>query len=191
MKTGYKALIIVAILLLFTTLGYEYGRHKTPAKVVTVTKTVTVDHDVIHTVTKVDKQIVYVQAEAKDIHRVIVVDRKATGEVVTTTTVQDNTKIATSDHVNKEIEQNKMEDHVIYKDREVTKTVTNNVRPNWLFGAQGGVNIGSSDAPNLIPGLPNRVVVGVSAQKRIVGPVYGGIWFNSNEVGGVGLSLEF
>jgi hypothetical protein len=190
MKPGYKILIIAAILALFTILGYEYGRHKTPAKVVTVTKTVTVDHDVIHTVTQVEKQVVYVQAQAKDVHKVVVIDKKPTGEVVTTTTLQDNTKITTSDTSNKQVEQNKMEDHVVYKDREVTKTVINNVRPNWLFGANGGYNFGDIGS-NLIPGLPNKIVVGVSAAKRILGPVYGGVYLNSNEVAGVGLSLEF
>jgi|ERR1700690_125895 len=190
MKPGYKAFLIVAILFLFTTLGYEYGKHGVPAKVVTVTKTVTVDHNVIHTVTQVEKQIVYVKAEAKDVHRVITVDKKPTGEVVTTTTVQDNTKIATSDTVEKQTEQNKVEDHVIYKDREVTKTVINNVRPNWLLGANGGYNFGNGSS-NLIPGLPNKIVVGVSAAKRILGPIYGGVYLNSNEVAGINLNLEF
>jgi hypothetical protein len=190
MKPGYKVLIIVAILALFTTGGYEYGRHVTPARVQIVTKDKIVDHDVIKTVTKVEKQIVYVQSEAKDVHRVVVVDKKPTGEIVTTTTVQDNTKIATSNTTDQTKEQNKTEDHVIYKDREVTKTIVNNVRPNWLFGATGGYNFGSSGS-NLVPGLPNKIVVGVSAAKRIVGPIYGGVYLNSNEVAGVGLSLEF
>lgn len=190
MKPGTKGLIIVAICLLFAIFGYEYGRHKTPAKVVTVTKTITVDHDVIHTVTQVQKQIVYVKDQAKDVHRVVVVDKKPTGEVVTTTTLQDNTKTTTADASNQVTDKDKVEDHVIYKDREVTKTVINNTRPEWILGAEGGYNFGSSGS-NLIPTLPNKLVVGVGAQKHLLGPIYGGISLQSNEVASVNLSLEF
>lgn len=190
MKPGTKALIIAAICLLFAIFGYEYGRHKTPAKVVTVTKTVTVDHDVVHTVTQVQKEIVYVQSQAKDVHRVVVVDKKPTGEVVTTTTLQDNTKTVTANTTDKVVNKDKVEDHVVYKDREVTKTVINNTRPEWILGAQGGYNFGSSGS-NLIPTLPSKLVVGVGAQKHLFGPVYGGISVQSNEVASVNLSLEF
>jgi hypothetical protein len=190
MKPGKKFIVIALICLLFSVFGYEYGRHKTPAKIVTVTKTVTLDHDVIHTVTQVQKEVIYVQQQAKDVHRVVIVDKKPTGEVVTTTTVQDNTKTTTGTAAEQVKNQDKAEDHVVYKDREVTKTVINNTRPEWILGLNGGYNLGNRST-NLVPIVPNKIIIGASAQKHILGPIYGGINVNSNEVVGLNLSLEF
>lgn len=184
---------IGALLFAFLTgfLGYEYGRYKTPAKIQTITKTVTVDHDVVHTVTQVQKQIVYVTKEDKDVHKVVVVDKKPTGEVVTTTTIEDKSKIATSNTTEKEIQKNKVEDHVVYQDREVTKTLINAVRPDWGIYLQGGYNFG--DGSSLIPGaiLPNKAVVGVQINRRLLGPIYGQIWGHSTKEAGIGIGLEF
>lgn len=62
----------------------------------------------------------------------------------------------------------------------------------WALGVQAGISLPAlvgSDVPGFVPGLPDAVVVGVSVDRRVVGPVWGGAWANSQAAAGVQLRL--
>lgn len=59
-------------------------------------------------------------------------------------------------------------------------------QPDWRLGAQ----VGASLRDPLLP-LAGPLVVGVSAERRIVGGVSAGLWANTVGAAGVGVSVEF
>ena len=77
---------------------------------------------------------------------------------------------------------------VVTVDREVIKLVEVPA-PDWRVGLQGGVDLGGLDMAQSIAAQP--WVLGGSVDRRIVGPVFAGVWGNTSAQGGLGLSMEF
>lgn len=59
-------------------------------------------------------------------------------------------------------------------------------QPDWRLGAQ----VGASLRDPLLP-LAGPLVLGVSAERRVIGGVSAGVWVNTVGAAGVGISAEF
>jgi hypothetical protein len=132
-----------------------------------------------------------------------IVDREKSGKTTKKTTEverPDGTKEKTTEETteDKEVEKQieiRYVDRVVEKQVEVVKEVEKEVEkivekplPDWRISPMVGLSV-----PGLLQdGLSDRqLVFGVEGQRRIVGPLSGGIWGLSNGAVGVSLSLEF
>jgi hypothetical protein len=130
-------------------------------------------------------------------------DREKSGKTTRKTTEierPDGTKEKTTEEVTEEKEAEKQVqvryvDRVVEKQVEVVKEVEKEVEkivekplPDWRLSPMVGLNVpGVIDA-----GLSDRqLVLGVEIQRRLIGPLSGGIWGLSNGAVGLSLSLEF
>jgi hypothetical protein len=181
--------------------AYAYGRFGQPAKVVTTEKVVTVAQT--QTVTTVDTQrvldaIADVKKTVKT-HKVVVVDKKPTGE--TTTTITTDSQASSDSQAQTQNKTNTaaqtQQTQIIYKDREVTKTVTDQTRPGWSLELDPGIDfaaLAGRTTYSLLPSTGNPIlhytVIGASVQKRLFGPLYGGVWANTSGAGGLTLRLD-
>lgn len=194
------AIAILAVLLLFAG-GYATGRYAAPDKVVVTEKTVTIQQD--HVVTQVDTDKILNALKTlnvqKDVHTVRIIEKEKDGTTKVTVTQDDKSKSEASNQVqDKEKAQTvKVEDHIVYKDREVTKTIERN-RPAWVFSLQPGFEFGTAlglggQPYNLLnralPGL--HVMTNVTIERRLIGPLFIGAWASTHLDGGLSLRLEF
>ena len=200
MTTKKEVLIISIIAVALFAGGYGTGRFAAPDKVVTTEKVVTVTQD--HLVTTVDTAKILDAIKnvnvQKDVHTIRIIEHQKDGTVKETVTTDDKSKsesqIKTED---KEKAQSvRVEEHIVYKDREVTKTVERN-RPQWALGLTPGFDfagaLGHGSAISLLPSTATipHLVLGADLTRRVIGPLSAGIWVNSAGMGGAVLRLEF
>lgn len=165
-KSKWKYFAVAGI----TVLAFLSGKYSTPEKVKTVTQTITVK-DVSTTNQKLDQEskVVYTYVD-RPVDRVItkVVVREPTGKITETTTEsthQGNTTVAETKDKKKEVEI-QVKKEIVYQDRVVEKVVKNS--SNKLdFGARLGYSVFTQDSNNLIPSIPNRMVVGGYATYQV------------------------
>jgi hypothetical protein len=169
--------IAIAILLL----GYAGGRFTAPAKMIEKEHIVTVDRDtelswhayVGHTETKSETKVAW---------------KTETEWLPGGTVVQ--TVVASSDHTESahtDVAENdgKVKEVVKYRDIEKVKIVES-ARPNWLISGQAGVQLDGW-----------KPVYGGRVERRILGPVFAGVWAQATgatttgAAAGVGVSLLF
>lgn len=111
------------------------------------------------------------------------------GESNTSTSKED--KVATNTSVSSKEKIDKVSEKTEEKSKITEKT---KVLPPWRATALVGYGVPTlwnNTAPNFIPGLPGGMVVGLSLEKKLFGPVATGIWVNSRLDGGVQLSVSF
>jgi hypothetical protein len=196
-------LILVGVAILLAGGGFAAGRFATPPRTVVTEKTVVqiVEKQVVVTQTKTEVQIVKVKDVAKnvavDTH---IVKNKDGSETIDThtrdlsqtkTTVDANTSKVTNTTATKDLSEKIDQSKV---------TVTTYAKPNWSLSLQPGFDIagalGKGDPYSIFPGAVNglslkHVVLGVSVDHRLFGPLHTGIWANSAGAGGLILRLEF
>src|ERR1700761_3045131 len=134
---NHKGKVIFAIALVIALLAaFFLGRHLTPSKVVTVTKTVekTVDHVVYKD--RVVTKVVYVKDKKQHEHIVTVVVQKPDGEKTTTTTEDENSDTEVSKNTNKDqsVSKNETKTNNIETN---SKTVLTYKQPSWMIGEIG------------------------------------------------------
>lgn len=184
--------VIVVIAIALFGGGLATGRFMLPPKTVTTEK--------VHEVTKTDTKIVYqdrVQiVHVKDanttqkIHRTIVegIDppgcksKTTTEDINVDSVVHDNTNTVDVKYVDKIIEK--------WQDRIVEKTTTVTAAPNWALSAGVGYDFATFGGlgQHGIPGM-RGLVVQAGLDRRILGPFYMGLFFNTELVGGVNLRV--
>jgi hypothetical protein len=146
------------------------GRYATPDKIKTITQTVTIkDTSIKNKEVKTDTNIVYKYID-RPVDRVITktIIKEPNGKVTETntdSTHQGNTEINQVKDVQTKVEV-QVKKEIVYQDRVVEKIVVNN-KNKLDFGASLGYSVFSSDATNLIPRLPDRMVVGGYATYKI------------------------
>lgn len=80
------------------------------------------------------------------------------------------------------------QDRIVFQDRTVEKLVEAD-RPNWRIGVLAGVDASMVDFRNPVADQPWKV--GAEVQRRIIGPVQGGVWGFTDGSVGLSLSWEF
>jgi len=208
--TNHKNVVLFALAgVVLLAGGFAAGRYATPARVEFKDKAVEVAST--HTVESVDTATILnaiatlrTQLEVqKNVHTKKVVEQKPDGTKTTTIESEDtSTSKATSDATKQTQEKTatqdvKTQDKLVYKEHETTKTVVNQLRPDWSFSLQMGYDfagaLGHGQPINLIPQsvLPiQHVVAGVSIEHRLFGPISTGIWANTQGAGGLVLRLD-
>jgi len=68
------------------------------------------------------------------------------------------------------------------------ETHTTESRPNWSVSVFAGVQDGGK---RLVAALPGPLVVGVSAEHRLIGPLSAGIWGTTGRAAGISVRLDF
>ena len=166
--------------------GYGTGRYAVPAKIVTVEKEkiVTVEKQVIVTQTKTEIKVVTVKDTRVNVHRVTTDVHKPDG-TTTTIVVEDdhtNTHEGTGTNTNSVNNTHVTDNHSTVTEKETVKTITN-AAPKWYFDVNAGWALNSNFSPS--------PVWGVGVSRRIVGPIWIGVWGNTQRLAGVGVGLGF
>jgi hypothetical protein len=175
--TPWKRYAVIAVVAVLALAGaFSAGRFSAPLK----TETVEVEK-VVYKNREIEKKV-FVQVAAKTETKIVYRDKvtKKDGTVeeheVEKTDTKEDTK--TNTVADKAIES------IVYRDREVTKTVT--LRPDWRFGVLVGVQY----PPPLLP-IAGPLVLGVHADRRIVGGLWAGLWIQTGGSFGASVSFEF
>lgn len=186
-------IIIVIAVALFGG-GLAVGRFALPPKTVVTEKIHETTKTDVKVVTQTETKIVYVhdaQTQQK-IHRTIVEGINPPGCVSKTTTedinvdsvIHDNTNSTQIQYVDRVVEK--------WQDRIVEKTTTTLSQPNWSLGAGVGYDFTSiaGIGQHGIPGMKG-LVVQADLSRRVLGPLYMGVFLNTELVAGVGLHVAW
>lgn len=171
----YRWLLTGAAALAACGLAFTAGRISGPVKTIETVKTVTVEKVVTKTevqvVEKVVEKKVYVKAVARDVHTETVTTKAPDGTVTTKVTTDDKTKVGVTNtdiaktDINASASATTTDDKVVKT--EMTK-ITESYIPQWHLGLRAGGGLTLPRSPTL--------VVGVTAERRILGPVFAGLW---------------
>lgn len=169
----------IALVLLLA--GYGFGRFTTPGKVTEQERIVTVDRDVELTwhayVGHTERKV-----ETKTAWKTVTKWGKDGSVTQTVAAVEDKTEDTKTETVESD---GKVKETVKYRDIEKVKIVES-ARPDWLIQGQVGVQL---------DGL--KPVYGGAVQRRILGPVFAGVWGQASSgaregaAAGVGVTLMF
>ncbi len=164
-------LVIVGVVLALAA-SFGAGRYTTPTKIVEKEKIVTVTVEKVVTVDHVVEQKVYVEVEKAQTHKETV-EVKAPDGTITTKIVED-TKVDTQ----KTDTDTKVADKTVTDDVQKVNVVekektTTNAKPDWHLRVDVGA--GARFVGQLTPTL----MLGVGAERRILGPVFMGLWVNT------------
>lgn len=138
-------------------------------------------------------------SEVKDVHTKKKTIKLPDGTVTTETETIDKTKTDTKEQVQvkERVVETRIEEKLVYKDRETIKTIERS-RSTWALELMPGFDFAGalgSGPPryNLLPDSTflKHAVLGMSIQRRIVGPLSAGLWANSAGMGGLVLRWEF
>jgi hypothetical protein len=190
-KHKFKALAVLAFVLVFG-VGYWEGHSHVPVKTViqekVVEKIVTQVQTQVQTSDNVNDQ----KKDDENIHTVTTIVKKPDG-TTTTQIVSDTNDDKSDTKVEvKYVDRVQTVTQTVEKTVEVTKTVET-AKPNWMVKAMAGASFNQSKLQPTAPFI-NPIYLGLSVDRRIIGPVYLGAWgmtttnLNNNIVG---LSLSF
>lgn len=179
-KAHWKVLAVIAAILGAYVLGCFFNPQ--PAKVVTeikeVEKVVTVEKEVVKTVIQVVKEV-EVQVQT---HTVVVKETTPDGGVRETTVIDTNSdtkdKEKVVEYVDRVVE--KIVDREVFIEKKVIVDNQRYWRASLLLGLQ----------PKLIPPSVDAYLVGAEIERRVVGPVWLGIWGMGSTVGVASAGLK-
>jgi len=181
--------------------GFAAGRYAAPDKVVTKDREVTVYVDRAVSSVDTDKILNAIKSisEQKDVHTVKKTEKRPDGSVTTTVETEDKTKTDTKTETQDKEHKAEVQivEKLVYKDHETIKTIERN-RPQWSLSLMPGLDVagvlGHSQPYNLFPSqnyLLKHAIIGMSIERRILGPVSAGLWMNSAGMAGLTFRLEF
>ena len=187
-KSGGHWKYIVGTLLIAG--AFLSGRYMVPTK--TITQTITIK-DTSTTDKNIQKETkartIYVDRPVDHIITKVIVREPSgkTTETDTDATHQGNLIVDTISDKKKD-EQVQIKTETVYKDRVVEKVVSISNNNMWEVGVLAGYG---KTSLNYIPKVPNNIVLGGFAEKKILGNLKGGLWINSRLDVGVQLSYSF
>jgi hypothetical protein len=189
---------IGAGLLLLLLLAFFGGRYSRPARVEVKEHTVfqdrivekIVNHDVVQT------QAIHDVVEAKHVVTQIEWRTAPDGKQTVTETIRDQTKTSEETKDSRQSVSDTTASRTEDKKIEAIKTtVTTDARPNWLVGVQAGVNVPGAISGGLAgltgTGIIKNGILGVSVDRRILGPLFLGAWGTTAGAGGISVRIEF
>jgi hypothetical protein len=156
--------------------GFAAGRYVIPPKVVVTEKVKEVEKQVV--VTKTEVKVVTVKDTTTVVRYKERTEKKPDGTVITE--IEGGTEEHVDESTDTEVKKDDIAVKESSKDVEKTKTVEN--RPDWLIGVGAGVALTS------VTELP---VLQLSVDRRIFGPVFGGLVVSNKGFVGIGIKIEF
>ncbi len=191
MNITQKILIFVAVVAVAGVVGYGFGRYVQPPKV--TEKVVTIEKEVIKVETQIVEKKVYVKVDNVDTKTEIVIIKRPDGTEETKTTIVDKSVI-------KEQDQNETATTVVdtseKSETKVLEKVTTVVKDYH-------VRVDAGAGAKFVGELTPVMQFGVGFERRIVGPIFGGVWVNTTlnllapqtppytVTGGISVGLEF
>ncbi len=208
MNVSNKQLSIAGVVvLLLLGLSFAGGRFSAPlhevTKSVLVVDTTVKKAETLHIVWDV-KEVVKVVHDVSTKNNVET-KKKTTVLPDGTTTIEESTKDLTQVE-DKTDSSRELESHTesvgsktedTHQKVEESKTVTiDRERPNWSLSLQPGFDFagafGHGSQFSLLPTLPvKHMMLGVSIDRRLIGPLFTGVWANSAGAGGLTIRAEF
>jgi hypothetical protein len=193
--------ILAAVAAVLLAGGYAIGRYEAPQKTVVTEKVHEVQTEKVFSVVDTDTILNALKTlnTQKDVHTVRVLTKnEKTGVVTVTTTTDDKSKSESTSQIQDKTksEEKKTEDRVVYRDREVTKTIER-AKPQWSLAVMPGFEFapafGMGAQPfNLLSPLPlKHVMANVLVERRLAGPLFIGAWASTHLDGGLSLRLEW
>lgn len=168
-------------------------------KIVTKTETVEVEKEVVKTVFVEVEKKVYVKGETRDVVREIVVIKSPDGTETTKVTETDKTKITEASSQESASSQATIVERVVEKQVFVEKLkIVEGYKAQWHIGVRAGAG-----ARLTLPAIQPTLQLGVTAERRIAGPLWIGVWADTqlslptpaappqSITGGVSVALEF
>lgn len=199
MKDKFKKLIpITIIIILVALIGYGTGRMSAPVKTVVEEriKVEQVEKQVVVEKVKTDLQVVYVQTGQKNTHTETMTEKRPDGTVITKVieNTQTKTEVKTDTNLNKVSDMIKINEKTVAIDQSKVVTTVRDSH-NWSVSVQPGIDfagLAGKSTYNALDGLAiKHFVVGASVERRLIGPMFGGVWGNTQGTGGVSIKLEF
>lgn len=180
-----RYLLILGAVLLAAGLGFSAGAFFGPERVETREVEKLVYRDLA--VEDLTRGLAFVKTEVREVRRDVVTVITVTPDAGTTTTVTDRSVERTGEAEALRVE----EQRIVYRDRDVERRVeverSVTVRPDWAVGGLVGA---TWKEPALRLG-DTPLVLGVTAERRIVGGVWLGLWGTTQGAGGVSVKGEF
>lgn len=147
--------------------------------------------------TEIQEKIVYKEkivekkVYVKDVHKVTSIQTKPDGSTNTTIVEDSGTHINTDTQTDKDkvktVEVIKFVDRVVEKEKIITYG-----KPNWRVGLLAGVDVGALvGSRNLLITEPYNLVFGINAERRIIGPIYMGVFGLTSGEAGISISGSF
>ncbi len=179
--------------------GYVAGRYASPERVVVTERVREVEKQVVVKTVDTDRILnalkdIKVQ---KDVHTVRIIEKAPDGTTKTTVTSDDKSQSESKTQVQEKEHrvETKLVEKLVFKEREVSKTVER-AKPNWSLALMPGFDLagalGQGQSYSLLPTLPVRhLMLGASIEHRLIGPLFSGIWANTAGAGGLTLRVEF
>lgn len=174
-----NVLLAVSGLLLLAS-GVAIGRYTLPPKMVVTEKVKIVETQVVVTQTKTEVKVVTVKDSAKSTSTQERIEQKPDGTVITTKNTQETEKTNESSGTEIKNEGSTVAINQKIEEKEKIKIVEN--RPNWAIGLNGGYNLSNISGPPVLQ---------LSIDRRIVGPIMGGIIISNKGFVGIGIKVEF
>lgn len=196
-----KRIAIGVALIVAHAAAFALGRYSvTPSvKVVTKTETVEVEKEVVKTVFVEVEKKVYVKGETRDVVKVVEIIKAPDGTETTKITETDKTKINESSSQETASSQATVVEKIVEKTVFVDKLKSvDGYKAQWHIGIRAGAG-----ARLNLPAVTPVLQLGVTAERRIAGPFWLGVWVDTQLslpapaappqaiTGGVSLALEF
>ncbi len=162
----------LSVVVVLITAAYATGRYTTKPKTVEKVVTQTLVQDHVVTVEKVVTQTVYVKQVNKDVTTDTVVTKKPDGTVITEKKTSDQTKIGINEKQASSLSVDVTDVHTVESKTETLK-ITDATKQYHL---RLDIGAGARFVGQLTPILS----FGVGAERRIIGPFFGGLWVHSN-----------
>jgi len=152
--------------------------------------------DVVRTETQwKDREVVKVVHDVQTVHDVATQTRTVT--VTKWAKAPDGSPVVTQEtHAEKDQQaETKRQDHTNSAITKASETQFKSLEsyetdrsPNWSVSVLAGVQDGGK---RLVDALPGPLVVGVSAEHRLIGPLSAGIWGTTSRAAGISVRLDF
>lgn len=198
-KVNWTGFLKGPLFILVVAVGaFVAGKHFSPVqtKIVTVDKVTEVRHEVqtVQQQINIDQIIKQIQQSVKSVDRTVVkevITQKDGSKVEreTDTSHSDQTKVSETNQETKVQEISEIKKFLdSYKQEEKIHIVEKLKAPNpWRVGVQ----IGYGKDAGIIPTAPNWLLLGVSAERNLIGSLNAGVWANTQKAGGLQLSVGF
>lgn len=202
LESPVAPIIILILGILFFAAGtYLTMSALNPAKTETVAKEKEETKEVIKYVYIKEKEETKEEKEDKKENKIVKKDKTTVKKPDGTVEIKETTSVETqSDSSKIKVEVQKVIEYVdkekiVYKDREVTKTVTVTNQKDWKVGVLLGTSL--YPLPEVSPTAPyiNPIIVGVQVDRRIIGPFNAGLWVQTRSFktveAGLAISIDF
>jgi hypothetical protein len=182
-------LVGVAIAVVFFLVGRD-SVHPT-VKTEVVTKTEVQYQDKIQYQDRIVTKTVYVKVAEKKTHKEehIITHPDGSKEVVKTTDTDTTTKTSNNTNTTNDQKNNTTVTDNTKADSE-TKTVVDVPKADWHVSVLAGSDLNTFHVTPLAPYV-SPILIGVSVERRVIGPFYMGTWAISNRTGGISLGVEW